>query len=85
MQWETFLGYLTGFGFVTSDLSRETLLRTALVVNICNAIMCRVIAHNSGMRKNPWTAAGFILGFWAVAVALLTSSTRSLGDDESGG
>lgn len=83
MQWETFLGYLTGFRFVTSDIDLPTLLRTALIVNICNAIMCRVIAHNSGMKKTPWTIAGFFLGFWAVAAALLVSSTKSLGYDES--
>ncbi len=84
MQWEIFLGYLTGLRFVTSEIDLPTLLRTGLVVNICNAIMCRVIAHNNGMPKNPWTAIGLLLGFWAIAGALLVSSIRSLRHDEGG-
>ncbi len=84
MSWEAFIGYLTGLRFASAEMDLSTLLRTALVVNICNAVMCRVIAQNNQMRRNPWTAAGFVFGFWAVACALLVGRTRSLGNDESG-
>lgn len=84
MPWEAFIGYLTGLRFASAEMDLATLLRTALVVNTCNAVMCRVIADNNAMHKNRWTAVGMVFGFWAVAVALLYSSTRSLGDDEGG-
>lgn len=82
MSWEAFIGYLTGLRFVTAEIDLATLLRTALVVNTCNAVVCRLVAHNSGMDRNRWTAIGFVLGFWGVAAALLLSSTGLLGDDE---
>jgi hypothetical protein len=84
VSWEQFFGYLTGLRFVTAEIDLATLLRTALVVNACNASVCRLIAHNSGMHRNRWTAFGFVFGFWAVAAALLLSSTGLLGDDKGG-
>jgi type IV secretory pathway TrbD component len=73
---------MTGLRFAAAEMDGATLLRTALVVNTCNAVMCRVIADNNAMGKNRWTAAGFVFGFWAVGCALLVGATRSLGDDE---
>jgi hypothetical protein len=84
VHWETFLGYLTGLRFATADIDLTTLLRTALIVNICNAIVCRVIAGNHGMARTLWTALGFVFGFWALAAALTISATRTLGNDEGG-
>jgi len=84
VSWETFFGILTGIRFASADMDGATLLRTALVVNTCNAVMCRVIAHNNAMSKNPWTAAGFVFGFWAVGCALLVGVARPFGDDKRG-
>lgn len=81
MSWEVFFGYLTGLRFV-ADIELATLLRTAVVLNTCNAVACRLIAHNNGLDKNRWTALGFVFGFWAVACVLLLGSARSLGDDK---
>lgn len=83
--WEEIIGYWTGLRFASAELDLATLLRTALVVNTCNAVMCRLIAHNNRMHRNRWTACGFVFGFWAVAAVLLLSATRTRGDDERGG
>lgn len=84
MPWETIIGYLTGLRFASAEMDLNTLLRTAVVVNACNAAMCRVIANNNAMNANRWTAYGLVFGFWAVAAALLISSRRTLGDDKGG-
>lgn len=49
----------------------DTLMRTALVVHICDAVMCRLFAHNNGYPKNLWTLLGFLFGIWAIAVLLV--------------
>lgn len=76
MTWLEFLGYLTGLGFVSTDLDMPTLIRTAVIVNICNAIMCRVIARNNNMNPVGWPIAGFFFGFWAIGAALLVAAKR---------
>jgi len=65
------LSYLSGLGFVAPDLDAPALIGTALGLHICDAIMCRLFAHNNGYPKNLWTALGFVAGLWAVAVLIL--------------
>lgn len=67
----TALAYWTGLGFVAPDLPLPALLGTAIAVNLCDAIMCRLFAHNGGHPKNLWTVLGFVAGVWAVAVLIL--------------
>jgi hypothetical protein len=71
MTWYVFLGYFTGLRLFASDLDPGTLLRTVLVIHICDSIMCRLFAHNNGYPKNLWTVLGFVFGIWAVAVSLI--------------
>jgi len=68
---KTLLGYLSGLGFLQPDITLATLLPTMLVVNICDAIMCRLFAHNNGYPKNLWTIIGFVFGIWAVAALIV--------------
>jgi hypothetical protein len=67
----TALAYLSGLHFVAPDLATPVLLGTALVLHLCDAIMCRLFAHNNGYPKNLWTVLGFVAGLWAVAVLLV--------------
>ncbi len=60
------LGYLTGLLLVKPDMSPNTVLHTAVLVHLLDAILCRVIAGQSGRHKNLWTAAGLIFGIWAL-------------------
>ena len=55
----------------------ETLLPTALAVHTCDAVMCRLFAHNNRYPKNLWTLLGFVFGIWAVALLLLLPRRRS--------
>ena len=71
MTWATALAYLTGLAFVAPGLEMPALLGTALALHTCDAIMCRLFAHNNGYPKNLWTALGFIAGLAAVAVLVL--------------
>ena len=67
----TAISYLSGLGFVAPDLAPPTLLGTALALHVCDAIMCRLFAHNNGYPKNLWTAIGFVFGIWAVAALIV--------------
>jgi hypothetical protein len=59
-------GYLSGLLLVRPEMEPTTLLRTAALVHLIDAILCRVIAGHSGRRKNLWTLAGLLLGIWAL-------------------
>ena len=68
---KTFLGVLSGLAFLQSKIPLDTLVGTMFVVNVCDAIMCRLFAHNNGYPKNLWTAIGFVFGIWAVAALII--------------
>jgi len=69
---EITVGYLTGLHLLAPrHLEFPTLLVTALILNICNAIMSRLIARNNGHPPLLWTGLGFVFGIWAVGVLLL--------------
>ena len=71
MTWDVALGYVTGLRLFAPHIDAATLVRTVLVVHTCDAIMCRLIAHNNGYPKRLWTGLGFCFGVWAVAVLML--------------
>jgi hypothetical protein len=71
------LGYFTGLRFLAPQLDPAVLVRTALVVHICDSIMCRLFAHNNGYPKNLWSVVGFVFGIWAVAVLILLPRRKS--------
>ena len=65
------IAYLSGLVFVAPDLPVPALLGTALALHVCDAILCRLFAHNNGYPKNLWTGLGLLAGLWAVAVLIL--------------
>jgi hypothetical protein len=66
------LGYLTGLQLVAATpLDWPTLIATALLVNTCDAIVCRIVARNSGYPTRLWLALGFVFGIWAVVAVML--------------
>lgn len=68
MNWEIFLGYFTGFGFIANDLPFSVLLGTACVAHLIDGAMCRLFAYNNGYPKGLWTILGCVFGVWAVLV-----------------
>ena len=71
------LGVLTGLRFVSATpLDWPTLVGTGVLVNTCDAIVCRIVARNNGYSPRLWLGLGFVFGVWAVAV-LMVSPKRS--------
>jgi hypothetical protein len=68
---KTFLGVLSGLAFLQNGLELDTLVPSMIVVNVCDAFMCRLFAHNNGYPKNLWTLIGFVFGIWAVATLIV--------------
>jgi hypothetical protein len=83
VSFEVFLGYFTGLHLLAPGMPVDTLLRTAAVVHTCDAVMCRLFAHNSGYPKNLWTALGLVFGIWAVAVLVLLPSRTATTTQDS--
>jgi hypothetical protein len=70
------LGYLTGLLLIKPDIEPNTLLHTAALVHILDAILCRVIAAHSGRRKNFWMTAGLLFGIWALGTLFLLPAKK---------
>ena len=66
------LGYFTGLQFVAATpLDWPTLIATGLLVNTCDAIVCRIVARNNGRPPRLWFGLGFVFGVWALAAVML--------------
>ena len=66
----TILGVLSGLRLLRAEIPLPTLVATMIVVNICDAVMCRLFAHNNGYPKNLWTVIGLVFGIWGVAALI---------------
>ena len=69
-------GYLSGLLFIKSEMDPSTLVRTAALVHILDAILCRVIAGHSGRQKLPWTVAGLFFGIWALGALFVLPAKK---------
>ncbi len=67
----TAIGYLSGIYFIQPNLDPVTLIRTASVIHILDALLCYVIATQSGRNRTIWTLAGLVLGVWTVGTLFL--------------
>ena len=76
MDFYTLLGYLSGLYLIKPDLEPSTLLRTASLVHIVDAVLCWLIAASTGRNKKIWTAAGLFLGMWALGTLFLLPDKR---------
>ena len=71
--WTLLIGIISGLGLPGGSRDFQTLLHTALVVNICNVFLCRIIAKNSGKSRAGWMLAGLVFGVWAVLILIIRS------------
>jgi hypothetical protein len=76
VSWDVILGYFTGLRWLSPHIAPGVLVRTVLLIHLCDSIMCRLFAHNSGYSKKLWTALGFIFGIWAIAVMMVLPPRR---------
>ena len=72
----TIFGYFSGLYFIRPDLDSSTLLRTGALVHIVDAVLCGVIARQSGRNRNIWTVTGLFLGIWALGTLFLLPDKR---------
>ena len=71
MDFYQIVGYLTGLLLVRPEMEPTTLLRTVSLVHVLDAVLCHVIAGQTGRSKLPWTIAGLIFGVWALGILFL--------------
>lgn len=71
------LGYFTGLIFIKPEMEPTTLLRTAALVHLLDAILCGVIANHSGRNKIVWILAGAACGIWALGTLFLLPAKKS--------
>ncbi len=71
------IAYLSGIYFIQPDLEPATLIRTASVIHLLDAILCYVIATQSGRNRTIWPLAGLVLGVWAVGTLFLVAESGS--------
>jgi hypothetical protein len=69
-------GYLSGLLFIKPEMDPATLVRTAALVHLLDAILCRVIADHSGRPKLFWTIAGLLFGIWALGTLFLLPAKK---------
>lgn len=77
MDFYQIVGYLTGLLLVKPEMEPTTLLRTAALVHVLDAILCRIVAGQSGRRKIPWTLAGLIFGVWTLGILFLLPAKKT--------
>jgi hypothetical protein len=65
------IGLTSGVTLVAPRLAPGAALGTGFVVLVCDAILCRLFAHNNGYPKTLWTLLGLAGGLWAVAILIL--------------
>lgn len=81
---ESALGYLSGIYLIQPNIDPGTLIGTATVIHVLDAVLCYIIATKGGRNKTLWTLAGLVLGVWALG-PLFILAERSSGNQENPG
>ena len=68
MDFNHLVGYFTGLLIIKPDMSSASLLPTAALVHLLDAILCGVIANHSRRSVIGWTIGGLIGGIWALGI-----------------
>lgn len=76
MNFYQLLGYFTGLAFINPEMEPTTLLRTALLVHVLDAILCGVIANHSRRNSLAWTLGGLFCGIWALGILFLLPAKK---------
>jgi len=80
---EAVLGYWSGLALLAPEMPFTTLWRTMLIVHICDAVVCGILAANGGRPRWPWTAIGFVGGIWVLVALLLLPARNQRGKQSS--
>jgi hypothetical protein len=75
-------GYMSGLLFIKPDMDATSLFRTASLVHVLDAVLCRVIAGHNHRQKDLWTLLGLVFGIWALGTLfLLPAKSRGANGD----
>ena len=76
MDFYQLLGYFTGLLVVRPNMEPNSLLPTAAMVHLLDAILCGVIANHNRRNIIGWTIGGLICGIWALGVLFLLPAKK---------
>ena len=76
MDFSQLVGYFTGLLIIKPDMAPASLLPTAALVHLLDAILCGVIANHSGRSVIGWTIGGLIGGIWALGVLFVLPARK---------
>jgi hypothetical protein len=71
MDFTHLVGYFTGLLIIKPDMASTSLLPTAALVHLLDAILCGVIANHSHRSVIGWTIGGLIGGIWALGALFI--------------
>ena len=76
MDFNQLVGYFTGLLIIKPDMAPASLLPTAALVHLLDAILCGVIANHSRRSVIGWTTGGLIGGIWALGVLFVLPAKK---------
>ena len=77
MDFYLLLGYFTGLLIVRPNIEPSSLVPTAVMVHLLDAVLCGVIANHSRRNKIGWTIGGLMGGIWALGVLFLLPQKKA--------
>ena len=76
MDFYQLLGYFTGLLVVRPNMEPSSLVPTAALVHVLDAILCGVIAGHSRRSVFGWSISGLIGGIWVLGVLFLLPAKK---------
>ena len=77
MELVSVLGYFSGIYLIQPNIDPAILIRTAFVSHVLDAVLCYIIATQSGRNRTRWTLAGLVLGVLAMGPLIIVAERGS--------
>ena len=77
MDFYQLLGYFTGLLVIRPNMEPSSLVPTAALVHLLDAVLCGVIAGHSRRSVFRWTIGGLIGGIWALGALFLLPAKKT--------